>query len=417
MVLLRVLSVVLPVVAAGLISTASVLPAYAQDPDQADPDTSSIRERLEDVVKGIGGDDGETERETEKLAFRPLLGGLQSGAGIVVGVRFIPLRTDDFLSAIDLRGSLREYWGINSQLGYELGRFLVYGFARYRHMPQEDFYGIGPDVDEDGRSDYRLDDVIAGLQLGYSPLENLLAGVHASYLANYFGRGTDDDEPNIEDLYDPIVAPGLGADTKYGLFGAWLEYDTRDLDYSIEFGSRFAPTRRRIRRISYMATRGLYATADVRRYNQVDGDGFSFTEGEVELQQYVPFSGGDHVVAFREYGIFTSTDGGDEVPLYLLPTLGGTRTLRGYRTFMFRDQNALLANVEYRWNGWRYVQPAVFVDAGNVFRGFDDFNLEDTKLDVGASLRLVLREHVVFRVEGAYGEDGFRKYVRVGMSR
>lgn len=417
-VLLRVLSVVLPVIAAGLISTASVTPAYSQDPDQADQDTSSIRERVEDLVEDSGGDDdGEPDSETATLAFSPLLGGLQSGAGIVVGVRFIPLRTDDFMSTIDLRGSLRRYWGVNSQVGYELGRFLVYGYGRYRHMPEEDFYGIGPDVDEDDRSDYRLNDVIAGVQLGYNLLENLLAGVHASYFANYFGPGKDDDEPNIEDVFDPIVAPGLGVDTKYGLFGAWLHYDTRDLDYSTAFGSRFAPTRHRIQRILYTATRGFYATAEVRRYNQVDGGGFSFTEGEVELQQYVPFSGGDHVLAFREYGIFTSPDDGEEVPLYLLPTLGGTRTLRGYRTFMFRDQNALLANVEYRWNGWRYVQPAVFVDAGYVFPGFDEFNLEDTKLDVGASLRLVLRERVVFRVEGAFGEDGFRQYVRVSASR
>jgi len=417
MMLLRAAVVSLMFFSGSIASPGLYVCAFAQDREQVEQDTSWVEERIDDLQDVLDRDEAEPVEGVETLRLAPLVGGIQSGAGITVGIRFIPVRSEHLFTAVDLRGSHRKYYSVGAQLGYEWGSFLLHGFGRYRHMPEENFFGIGPDVSDDDETDYRLNDLITGAQLGYIVADDLLAGVHASYLANYLGSGKDDDEPDIEDIFDPVEVPGFGVDTRYGLFGAWLQYDTRDLDYSTAFGSRLAPTSPRIRNISFTATRGLYGTAEVRRYSQVDGDGFSFTEGEVELQQYLPLSGGKHVIAFREYGLFTTPDEDDEVPFYLLPTLGGSRTLRGYETFQFRDQNALLANIEYRWNGWPYIQPAVFFDAGNVFPGFSDIEIEDTKVNVGAALRLIIRSRAVFRAEAAYGEEGIRAYVRLGFYR
>ena len=47
--------------------------------------------------------------------------------------------------------------------------------------------------------------------------------------------------------------------------------------------------------------------------------------------------------------MLTETAAGQEVPFYLLPTLGGSTTLRGFLDDRFRDRDLLLFNAEYRF--------------------------------------------------------------------
>ena len=56
----------------------------------------------------------------------------------------------------------------------------------------------------------------------------------------------------------------------------------------------------------------------------------------------------------------------DTVPFYLQPTLGGAYSLRGFRTFRFRDRSALLLQAEYRWRINEFVEGALFYDTGAV---------------------------------------------------
>ena len=41
-----------------------------------------------------------------------------------------------------------------------------------------------------------------------------------------------------------------------------------------------------------------------------------------------------------------------DVPFYLMPSLGGNDTLRGFRNYRFRGPHALLLQAEYRWEIW-----------------------------------------------------------------
>ena len=58
---------------------------------------------------------------------------------------------------------------------------------------------------------------------------------------------------------------------------------------------------------------------------------------------------------------------GQQVPFFLQPTAGGGRDLRGYDQSRFRDENALVLNLEYRWRIREMFQAVGFADAGRVF--------------------------------------------------
>ena len=54
------------------------------------------------------------------------------------------------------------------------------------------------------------------------------------------------------------------------------------------------------------------------------------------------------------------------MPFYLMPTLGGNDTLRGFRAYRFRGPHAMLLQGEYRFELWSGLDAALFYDAGKV---------------------------------------------------
>ena len=80
----------------------------------------------------------------------------------------------------------------------------------------------------------------------------------------------------------------------------------------------------------------------------------------------MPIVGEKWLVTLHGWGVVSDTSDENAVPFYMLPSLGGNRTLRGYNDFRFHDRNLLFASVESRWALYRQVDAAVFFDAGNV---------------------------------------------------
>jgi outer membrane protein assembly factor BamA len=101
-------------------------------------------------------------------------------------------------------------------------------------------------------------------------------------------------------------------------------------------------------------------------YHQTNGSGHSFTRCDAEAQQFIPVLRGNQVIALRALASTTGTGSGHEVPYFLMPSLGGGHTLRGYSAGRFRDRNRLLLTGEYRWTAGPFVDMALFMDAGRV---------------------------------------------------
>ncbi len=93
---------------------------------------------------------------------------------------------------------------------------------------------------------------------------------------------------------------------------------------------------------------------------------YSFSSQEYEVVQLVPLVREQFVLAARGLVTLTTADGGDEVPVMLAPYLGSGSTLRGFSNRRFTDRNRVLLTGEYRWRPSRYLDMALFLDAGQV---------------------------------------------------
>jgi hypothetical protein len=349
--------------------------------------------------------------------LQPVLGGLQSGAGTTGGLRLPFFRDRDNMgSYVEALASLKRYYGAQGVIGYEPGgAWTTYGFARYWHMPEENFYGVGPDTDE-LEANYRLDEFIGGGLVGYEVLPRVLVGGHVSYQANRYGRGRDDDHPPIEQAFFASEVPGLGVDVDYTVPGGFLEFDSRDIPYETDYARRFAPTEERLRGISLEATSGFYAAVEALPHVAMGKGNYDYMRFNFESQQYLPFREGFQVLALREFLTITSTPGGNDIPFYEMKTLGGSRMLRGYDTFRFRDRNAVLLNAEYRWQIFRPLDMALFVDAGHVFGAVENVALEAEHIQTayGVGFRIKSGPRVIGRFDVAYSDEGIATNLDLG---
>ena len=104
------------------------------------------------------------------------------------------------------------------------------------------------------------------------------------------------------------------------------------------------------------------------------------------------------------------------MPFYLMPTLGGNDTLRGFRAYRFRGPHAMLLQGEYRFEIWSGLDAALFYDAGKVAlqpsRPRSSTNLES---DYGFGFRFNTDNGMILRVDAAFGSrDGKHLYMVFG---
>src|SRR5688500_7965837 len=104
----------------------------------------------------------------------------------------------------------------------------------------------------------------------------------------------------------------------------------------------------------------------------------------------------------------TTPDSGHEVPVMLGPFLGSGTTLRGFANRRFSDRNRLLLSGEYRWRPSRYLDMALFMDAGQVAAHRRDFRTEAFDVAWGVGARFHGPTFNALRVELARSREGIR---------
>jgi outer membrane translocation and assembly module TamA len=90
----------------------------------------------------------------------------------------------------------------------------------------------------------------------------------------------------------------------------------------------------------------------------------------------------------------------------MLPSLGGGSTLRGFTSWRFRDRNSLLLQGEWRIMVNRFLDTAVFADAGKVAASKSDLDFTGLKTDYGFGVRFHGPLATALRVEVARGSEG-----------
>jgi outer membrane translocation and assembly module TamA len=71
----------------------------------------------------------------------------------------------------------------------------------------------------------------------------------------------------------------------------------------------------------------------------------------------------------------------------LLPSLGGGSDLRAFSSWRFRDRNSLLLQGEWRIMANRFLETALFYDAGKVTRRTSDLDFNNLRSNYGIGVR------------------------------
>jgi hypothetical protein len=332
----------------------------------------------------------------DREGFYPKVGSLAVGSGFAYGAGFRDRDLFNDKGRLDLWAatSIRGYWATEARLTFpELANnhLHVETWVAHRDYPEEDFFGLGPGSNRDDQTSYAINSDRVGARLGVRPFPIVLGGMGVEYLNPRLGPGEDTRVPSIEEVFDPTTAPGLGESIDYLRASAFLEIDYREPKnarqggwYRVEF--------------SHLDDR----TTDTYTFNRVDTD----------LRQFIGFLAGRRVLAARLFVSTSDTDAGHVMPFYLMPTLGGNDTLRGFREYRFRGPHAILAQAEYRFEVWSGLDVALFYDAGKVAMSRSDLDFEDLQSDYGFGFRFNTNEAIVFRVDAAFGSrDGKHLYI------
>ena len=96
------------------------------------------------------------------------------------------------------------------------------------------------------------------------------------------------------------------------------------------------------------ARRGGFYGVIAPRLPRSRSGGYGFRQWDYEAVQHVPLVRETWVLSFHARATTTGTKDDQPIPFFMLPSIGGGSSLRGYASWRFRDRNTLLMQAEWR---------------------------------------------------------------------
>ena len=119
------------------------------------------------------------------------------------------------------------------------------------------------------------------------------------------------------------------------------------------------------------------------------------------------------ILALHGREAFSDASSGHVVPIYLMPSLGGKNTLRGYHDYRFHDNDMQAFNGEVRCALFTHLDAAVFADAGKVGSRAAGRDLRNLKRSYGAGLRVHNSTATLVRLDVGHSVEGWRLFIKV----
>jgi hypothetical protein len=238
------------------------------------------------------------------------------------------------------------YWAAEARVRFPRlagGHLQAEAYGRSHDYPQEDYFGLGPDTPRSAQADFKLRAETFGARAAVRVVPVAAVGAGVEYYDPRVSDGTDESIYSISAQFDEASAPGLSAQPDYVRTIAFVDVDWRR---------------------PLNARNGGWYRVELNHYSDRDLDLYSFTRLDVDLRQFVSFLSERSVLVGRVAASTSETDSGQTMPFYLMWTLGGNDTLRGFRDYRFRGPHGVLLQAEYRFEIWSGLDAALFYDAG-----------------------------------------------------
>jgi hypothetical protein len=261
------------------------------------------------------------------------------------------------------------------------GLWRVQGPLQAAHFP-DSFYGIGGDTPARAEEGYTARYVLLDL------VAQRRVGPHLRVGPRLFTRVGTVTDPDSGGLIARERVPGADGGVTTGLGGSVFWDDRNSL---------------------YYPTTGSYAEGVVTLHSAAWGSDYTFGRVKTDLRAYRSLGPG--VLAGQ---VYTEAVMG-EAPFQLLPLLGGSNRMRGYREGRLRDDVYWTVQAEYRFPlFWRFKGTA-FASAGEVGPRIDAPLVNGVETAVGLGGRLRLTEDGVHgRLDVAYSRTGLELYISLG---
>lgn len=287
---------------------------------------------------------------------------------------------------------------------YELGGIrrrsgrqgLAYASLRYRHLPEVDFFGLGTASQPTDQTTFLLQDAWYDLVVGYQPTSRAAITARAGLMQAFVGPGRDERFPTTQQLFDETRVPGLTRQPDFLHLTVLGLLDSRDQPGNPHSGAMLA--------------------VSASRFDDRNSDAYAFDRLGADGRVFVPLGSVQRVLALRALVSADRPAEGSRVPFFLQETLGGSHTLRGYRSFRFRGEKLLLVQAEYRWEAAPAVELAAFADGGRVASHLADWSLGDLRTSYGLGLRIKSHDRVILRFDVGRSSEETRLLLRVGES-
>jgi Omp85 superfamily domain len=331
-------------------------------------------------------------------------GSLITGGGWISGGPGYRLTMFDGRARVEASAALS--WNLykSAQASFQLpelarGRLSLGTTVSYQDSLQVKYFGIGNDTPESDRSAYRFHNAdVVGTgrlqanrwlsidgRLGWMPRPTLSAA-----------SGPRLRVPNTVDLFSEATAPGIATQPAFIHGDISMVADSRD-------------------HAGHPTSGGLYRVgAGV--YSDRDAGTYSFRRYEVEAAQFIPLGTRKLVLALRAWEVFSGTSAGKGVPFYLMPSLGGHNSLRGYYDYRFHDNDLQGFSAESRLALLTHMDLAVFADAGKVAVSASDLDVRHLKTSYGAGVRFHNATSTLLRLDAGHGAEGWRVFLKLSDS-
>jgi hypothetical protein len=307
---------------------------------------------------------------TGNVHWHPFFDSAYAGGGFTLGAGYIQHVSS--YNTLDLRGSITfsgykriEAAFVAPRLFNRRGSLTAIG--GWREATQVGFYGIGNEnTSKNNRANYQFDQPYGSATLDLWPTRQFLlleGGLELSKWSQGPGSGT---APSVEQVYTPQTLPGLGASPIYLHSQGTLGFDSRP-----------SPG---------YARRGGFYRVTFHDFHDNDGQ-FGFRQTDYEAIQHLPILRETWVLSLHGKLELANAAHNQTIPFFMLPSLGGGSSLRGFTSWRFRDLNSLLLQAEWRVMANRFLDLALFYDAGRVAARRSDLTEGPLKSDYGLGFR------------------------------